>query len=1111
MVAVIVVVAAAAAVASYLVHPSKAKAFDLYYGTATLNDNTIPVVVDLASGKPTVKLNSAEATVSAPNLASLDIVNLQGGGLLLNTVSGEFNMLDSTGFVVKSGGGVSLPKLDNSAAEGVAAGTSAYILQKTPSQTEVYLVNQSTVAAASGRTSAPRAYASIAAAVASTAGSAASANGDLWLLTSAGLDGVKARRLHVPTGSSNGVQLDSADFGTFPAVSALATMPVDASDAASPSDVVIASTNGVVLIDPSGRRNKLHVDVPGDADRILPATNDRPDSSRAQFLYHSPSGWTLVSASSTGDASVRAVTGIDATAQLAQPAFSRDALYTMNTTYPGDLWRIDSHGAAAPVAGMATYPRVNNQNLPDLSGTEVRAYGSRVIFNNRFAYGAVTVFADGSLPPVTIDKPSAVNLSSTGGIEALTASHTQNTPNNPQQPQQQPQQQRPVTQPVQTINENVNCTTTSQLPHQPVLLPPTRASRSLQLTWQYTPLSTQDCWPTTYSIQATTLDRGAPKAPSYPPVQGQTGATITGLFPDTQYRIVVTAFINGRGTASEPLLVSTSPEGPPAPTEVSAHPDNQGNWTLTWNSCGGLADTCVPTNSWRIVPSFCDGRGLSSPPAAIDLPGDPTLHSFSYTYPGSAALLGRGLSFQVEGIGQTGLIGESAAAGCSSSWASPNTTGVTVTASTPAKTSGAASGASSTTTVTVAFAGDENVALGGVGGQIGYVLLSGGTQVDSKGPTDATSVTFSGLRPGQRYQVQVTLYPPGHPEAAATLAPVNVDAAISDWPTIGVSVASPAYPDYRTASLSVTISGISSSDARGETFDLVNSSLTCGNASKTLTKTNFDPGSGSLTFGGIDRATYNGSCTVSVQLTQNPDTATSPSVYGATPSNSVSANVSIDPPALSTTRDDFTALWSTTADGRPAITVSYTGNNALLLTKSTSWSVQAVGNGSADCGTANDNPPPTQVRVSGACIQNGDTITASVSFTYYGNATSFANITVSGNAPAPLNLAASDFTATWAADASHVTLSTSADVSGGTTWDLVLTDGTTGNCGEVSVTSLAASTDIQADQNCVLASQTATTWKIVVSYVDQATGNTKSVDVPLDPPPAVVTPSPSST
>ena len=67
MVAALVLVASGIAVASYVVKPNKARAFDLFYGSVFLKDERAPVAVDLTNGKPTVRLVDADTQVSAKN------------------------------------------------------------------------------------------------------------------------------------------------------------------------------------------------------------------------------------------------------------------------------------------------------------------------------------------------------------------------------------------------------------------------------------------------------------------------------------------------------------------------------------------------------------------------------------------------------------------------------------------------------------------------------------------------------------------------------------------------------------------------------------------------------------------------------------------------------------------------------------------------------------------------------------------------------------------------------------------------------------------------------------------------------------------------------------
>src|SRR6478609_9738039 len=100
------VVAAGVAIVSFVVKPSTARSFDLFYGSMYIDDNTSPVAIDLASGKPSVRLANAFTAVSAKAAADITVYPLGGGNtLMLDTSSGEFNMLDSTGFVVKPSDG----------------------------------------------------------------------------------------------------------------------------------------------------------------------------------------------------------------------------------------------------------------------------------------------------------------------------------------------------------------------------------------------------------------------------------------------------------------------------------------------------------------------------------------------------------------------------------------------------------------------------------------------------------------------------------------------------------------------------------------------------------------------------------------------------------------------------------------------------------------------------------------------------------------------------------------------------------------------------------------------------------------------------------------------
>ena len=163
---VLALIAGAVVAASYLVRPEKARAFDLVHGSVFLEDTYAPVGIDLATGKPTVRLADAVKQVGAAKNNQLSVVPLQDATLLLNNGtdnanSGEFNEVDDTGFVTKpDGSGVPLSKrTDQPESLGFAdtgpnqAPGSAYIERTGPGGTDVVLVTESTVRSASTSTS----------------------------------------------------------------------------------------------------------------------------------------------------------------------------------------------------------------------------------------------------------------------------------------------------------------------------------------------------------------------------------------------------------------------------------------------------------------------------------------------------------------------------------------------------------------------------------------------------------------------------------------------------------------------------------------------------------------------------------------------------------------------------------------------------------------------------------------------------------------------------------------------------------------------------------------------------------------------------------------------
>jgi hypothetical protein len=1029
LVTVLLLVAAAIAVASFAVKPSKARSFHLFYGSVFIDDDTAPVSIDLASGKPTVRLPDAYQQVAAKQPGDVDVVPLAGATLLLDTVTGEFNMVDSTGIVAKSGGGVSVGKASETTTSlGLASGDSAYIVRTGASSTSVYLVTLATVTSAiGGGPVRPRASAGMDDPVKDGATSTVTANNDLWMLAGAGSSRT-IRQLGVPKGSNPGATLTTADHGTVNAVTALGVSTAKR-DGSGGDVVAAASSDSIQIFDATGGSHSVGVKASSDVDSILPITNEE---GAFAFLYHSSSGWSVVRAAVDGsrDAVVQPLTGIDGAAPLAVPAQSNGSLYTADLS-SGALWQIGTSGAAAAVPDVSKYPLIAGETA-DFSQIKIAARGARVILNSRAKLEAVTVFTDSSQKPVINDKRTAVELTANGAAAALNDLH-----HKPTHPSKAPPKTR--VDPAQQVTDKINCATVKQTPHIPTVDLVGRASRSVQLHWTYPLLDRQDCAPSTYTVTVKLLSDNAPSAPHLPPIQGSTGVNVTGLFPDTQYSIVVTAYINGKGTSSAPLPVRTTVEGPAAPTGVHATVDDQGNWIVGWNSCGGVQNSCVPAANWTVIPQLCDGAGgLVNAPANLAVVGDPTSHTFTAKYKGNPSLLGRGLNFQVEGVGLKGTAGTaSARSACAFSWAHPIAGNIHVAASTPPAVSGQAD---SHTTVTVSFTGDKDVDLGGVGGQLTYQLLSGGVPVgNAVGPTSDTSVSLSGILPGQAYTVRVTVSPPRHPTASVSLPPVAVEAAVANWPTL-TATASFKEVGSSDGTLTVAIGGLKSSDARGETFDLVNSQLRCGNSTMSLNASNFDPAK-PLTFADPDEIVHrqdnNGSCQATIQLAENSSTKRSPTYFGGNPSHSASGSVNIPVPTLDTSAGQFAANFvSSGILSAPSTAVSYQGNNSLLHSYADGWSTKAqykddTGNW-IDCGggassDGNLAAAPVTLDLSSCYYSNrGAAFQVVVDFTYFGQSPSPAYaIAVDGSGPQPVDGAQLKdcFEAGWGYFGDHITVS----------------------------------------------------------------------------------------
>jgi Fibronectin type III domain len=1119
---VLVLVAGAVAAASLLIRPDRARAFDLLHGSVFIEDQAGPVAVDLANVKPTFRLLGAEKLVSAKSAGDLSLVALDGATLLLNRSSGEFNIVDNTGFAVKhDGSGVQFGRRPaTSTAAGFASGKFAYIERTTPGSTDVYLVSTLTAQAAVNSPTAVKARAAITIKDTGTTlpGGAAAANGDLWLLLGSG-PRHSIRQLSVPPDSSSGAALTSTGRGSVVGVAAIATGVNQRGRTDSTTVVGVASSDRIQLFTAGSPADTVHFPQLQGVDSVLPASSA---PARISFLIHSFGGWSLVSVGTDGKdlRGPTAVQGVAPQARLVPPAASFGELYTMDRD-SGSILQIGPDARAEPVPGASTYPTVRNVEVAGYDDAYVMADGPRVIVDSATHIQAIGLFADGSRAPQIIRKSNATTVNATGGAEALTRGQVTQTGKKPIKggPKPKPQDAQP-------INNKIDCKTVTQKPHIPTITSVSSGSRTATLQWTYPTISPQDCIPSTYEVSVKVLSVGAPSAPASVRVQSQTGTTLSGLFPSTQYAVTLTAFINGEGTSSSPpTRVTTGPEGPAAPTNLQVAADPAGNWVLSWESCGSARDRCVDTASWKVIPTICDGRGLTTPPSPIEIDADPsTRQQPPARYRGGDALLGRGLQFQVEGVGVGGAVGDaSPPSACVTSWSAPDASAMRLSASQPDH---VPFGAAASTTVTLALGSNPVQAVGGVGARVFFRLTGpGGTQISAPitytGAGNSLAAKFDGVQAGADYTATATVSAPGHSESSVTLGPEHVTTS-ADWPplTATASCAPVGGVIQRTCDLTVQLHGLAAADVHGEQFDLVdsqsaNSQLRCGGGpAASLDRSGIDPAA-PITLDNLSLLFYNGACTVTLVL-QEAGGSAGPLVFGGTLSPVVRVDFTIGAPTTYTASPgDFSAAWDSTQPGsvvRVESTPSapFTDDQIAQLTQN--WHESLSAPDGTDCGSGAAQPTRAGILIGAdaQCVhrfgsQPGWTVVLS-----YDDAgtTNTHSVTPSsqptGPPPGFVDCAPSGFSAYWGKQKSDgVTVSYAGDPNlllGCSSFAYTLQDQNGATCGTPDSPPAPPGSSVinVSGQGC----EPADGWKVAITWHNDNTGNTDALTLALGSPPS---------
>ncbi len=790
-------------------------------------------------------------------------------------------------------------------------------------------------------------------------GAAAVARGALWLLAP---QGAKCDLLRVQPSSHVGQGLS---------VGSRASLPGGCADAAlesSPATLGLALPGEVVLLQGEGHSETVSVPGTVHATQFLPVQGAPGE---LWFLARMSTGWSVFGVSSGG-----AITGpqilkaLGPGADPAVAAYSDGELYTLDQSQPGQptLWVVKpGSGSMKPVPGAPSYPAAGATEKASFQGAEVLVDGPRVVFNNPDSLLAVVVFTDHSHAPVIVNKSTAVIVSAAGPGDANVksgkkdqtssknppGSHSKTPSTTPTTLPVQPAQPIQPVQPVQPVTEQADCATTAEKPYEPQISTISPSDESALVVWTYHLLTEQDCLPSTWSVTVTALDGGPQPGHPVKVVNGQQQLLVSGLVPGTTYQAVVTAYIGNRSTSSSPVRFTTTAIGPGAPASVTAVANGAGGWLVSWTPCNGTSCE-VPASSWTVTGSSC-GTGFVGIPPRLVVPG--SSDSVTVNSGDDQGLLGDSLSFSVQGVSRTGLVGgPTSSQGCTQSWQPPDASDLQLFAA------GAAVGQSITASLTVVVAAGRSNEQAFGGDQVTFTYAVDGHSV---GPTSSLGVDVPGLGPAKLYRATVTVTPVGHPSAAVTITSPPFGKTLP-WPTqLHMHVAGAVDPDPSSGTVVATFHGLppGSFQAQGK--------VTC--ASEVL------PVSGALNghqfSSNVDLDQIGGRCSLTLTLhstlSPNPYGVPSPALtsafsIGAVPSYRFSVSVS-----------EPCGRYCATFD----LLVTYNGSGE---PPGTDWQVTAAGGPICNAGTPIEAAASFPVTISWPTTCPTPTVTAS--WVYLGQA-----------------------------------------------------------------------------------------------------------------------------
>ncbi len=943
--------------------PATARRPQLFGGTLVLDDTRGPVVLDLATGEPTLRLQGVAGDVGAAGPSQVSATALAGGTLLLDVATGSFNYLDESSLVAKpTGGGVSLPKAPGTLrATAVPAGAGAYVVRYRRHGTDVALVNPATVARAAtvavartpvaggghhratlGLTVPLPGAARLAARLLEHPGAAIAAGGNLWSLARTPR-GTQLLEL-VPTAGST-LRLHVRG-GASPA-GGLATAGVPGGTA-----VGLAEPGEAELFSPSPTGLVVrHVTLPGTASArtVVPVGGATGGSAVLWYVFQGggPSRLVGVEAATAQVVVDRSIVGLPP-GRVVQPTLDGGRLFALvdDGTRQPPLVVVDPATARArPLPGAPRYPLASPSEAPTFAHPQILADGPRVVVNNPDSLLAVVVFTGAGRAHV-VDKRLAalVDPSAPPAALVLRPVVTHHPPAHRRRRRTPPSRHLRTTVPTTTlaplppsapvvpsrVDVQLSCANTRQQPRAPELLPAVPGTTTATVSWSYQLLTREDCAPTSYVVRVQPAPgTPAPARTSYL-VQGGTTAELTGLRPSSSYTVVVTAYLGAQSTPSPPEILTTEATGPDAPTAVASTANGTTGWDVRWHACGGAA--CIspdPVATFVVRPVSCGGTYLGTPPPLTVPAGyDGATYPFSL----DPALVGADVHFRVQAIGADGLVSDVATGGaCTTGWRPATPQLVQLDAG-----GRPAPGGTLTATLSLALAAPPDEALGSP--DPAFVYSVGGRQV---GPTTATEVQLTGLPAGVTAPTSVTIVPAGHPGAAVTIDGPPLTVTVP-WPPIRLRASEAAEPaDPNLGNVTVTAPGAFADLPAGARVTM-SGEVVCGSTATTfagvpLTRSR-RVGGGTATVGPLDLTANGGAC--ALRQVRLSEVATN--VHGG-PSPAVTAPLEVNG-ATEPGPSDLTARWVPTPSawtpGLGGVALEITGTAPPAL--GARWSVTSV-------------------------------------------------------------------------------------------------------------------------------------------------------------------------